>query len=732
MRECMKVAVAITADLWRQWRTGFNLFPGGNRLWFNPSSFGSILISAMISGGMFSAECPAALAQQPAGKNLTTPGASSAPDNASESKRRQQAYLKFLEARRLKGDAPRVNNRQLLEDAIKAYKETIQLDPDAAEPHIDLGELYFFYLSQRTLAEREGQEAVRLDPKNVGGHLLLARLYIYTARMENNPRSLYLDRAVQEYETVVELDPLHAEGWAFLSELYAMKNSLEKQILALEKWANAPLPTEQFFYQTVMSAELSPDRAYYQLSQLYLSRNRNREAIEAARHAYEANPDLADYARNLISILRVAGTSADEMRIYGQLIKTSNTPGLLLGYGSALIRAGRYNDAIDQLHEYVKQDGANASAIGLLALAQRRAGRRQAAVDTLKTGLAKVEIGTRIDLMLELAQTYEELGRNEDAIAQYEQAFDHFNGKGALTPASMPLFNEVVSRAAGVCRRMGNQTKLQSLLGRTRRLIDEHNPLVELVTIEGLREDGKRREALDLIQAGIRRFPDDRSLKFTEALTLSELNRSDESIELLTGMLTGRPENATDDASVHQLLSSIYLQNNQLREAEAEARKAVELNPDDVEGTIQLSSVLEKSGKKEAAEKGLRELLQQQPDNATALNNLGYFLLEQTTRHQEALALIEQAIAIEPVNGSFLDSLGWAHFKLGNLDKARENLEKAVNYSRRSATVYEHLGDVLQKLGRGAEARRQWEKALALSIHADETARLKVKLKDLR
>jgi tetratricopeptide (TPR) repeat protein len=670
------------------------------------------------------------LAQPPVGKSLTT---SANPDTAADSKRRQQAYLRYLEAQRLKGDAQRLrSNRQLLDDAIKAYKETIQLDPTAAEPHVDLGEIYFFHQSQRLMAELEGKEAVRLEPNSLGGHLLLARLYIYTARMENNPRSLFLDRAVREYETVAELDPQHAEAWAFLSELYAMKNSPEKQISALEKWANAPIPTEQFFYQTVMSAELVPDRAYYQLSQLYLDHNRNREAIDAARQAYESNPEASDYARNLISILRVAGTSADEMRIYNQLVKTANSPALMAGYATALIRAGRYNDAVERLREFVQQDGANASAVGLLALAQRRAGQRVAAVETLKAGLAKVESGTRTDLALELAQTYEELGRNEDAIAQYEQAFEHFSAKGALTPANTPLFNEVVSRAARVYRRIGNQSKLQSLLTRTRRLVDEHNPLVELITIEGLREDGKRREALELIQAATRRFSDDRSLKFTEALILSELNRHAESVELLSGMLKGHPENATEDAGIYLLLGSVHLQNDKLKEAEDAARKAIALNPDDPEASIQLSSVLEKAGNNDAAEKGLRELLRQQPDNATALNNLGYFLAERTTRYQEALKLIEQAIAIEPVNGSFLDSLGWTHYKLGNLEKARESLEKAASYSRRSATIHEHLGDVLQKLGRLGEARRQWEKALDFSIEAGETARLKLKLKDMR
>lgn len=688
---------------------------------------GLVLVMIVCGGNL------TAFAQQPTGKSLTNPGSPPATtDKAIESKRRQQAYLRFIEAQRLKGDGQRTQSLQPVNEAIKAYKDTIQLDPTAAEPHVDLGEIYLFYTAQRQLAEREGQEAVRLDPKNVGGHLLLARLYVYTARMENNPRSPDLDRAIREYETVTELDPQHAEAWAFLSELYSMKNNTGKQLAALEKWANAPIPAEQFFYQKLMNAELEPDRAYYLLSQLYLSKNKNREAIDAARKAYESNPEVSDYARNLISILRLAGNSDDEMRVYDQLAKTANSPALMIGYGSALIRARRYAQAVERLREYVKLDPANASAIGLLAMAQRRAGQRTAAVETLKGGLAKVEAGTRTDLILELAQTYEELGRNDEAISQYEQAFEHFTGKDALTPANTPLFGEVVNRLAIIFRRTGNQTRLQTLLARTRRLIDEHNPLVELITIESLREDGKRLEALEIIHAAVRRFPDDRSLKLTEAITLSEIGRYSESIDLLTAMIKGRPDDGTEDAGVYLLMSSVHLQNNKLKEAEDAARKAVRLNPDDVEAQIQLSSVLEKLGKNEAAEKGLRELLRTHPDNATALNNLGYFLLERSTNSQEALKLIEQAVAIDPVNGSFLDSLGWAHYKLGNPDKARESLEKAIIYSRRSVTAHEHLGDVLQKQGRLAEAKRHWEKALEHSIEANEIARLKVKLKDVR
>jgi tetratricopeptide (TPR) repeat protein len=683
---------------------------------------------------------PASAYQEP-GKTETKPSSPSPSPRQLEPQAKPQAepqdapkpaHLRYLEAQRLKGQAQRLRSARLFDEAIKAFKDTIQLDPLSAEPHVDLGELYFFYLTRRDLAEQEGMEAIRLDPKNVGGHLLLGRLYITQARSEKDPRSPNIDKAIRQYEKVAELDPSMAECWAILAELYQIKNDDDRRITALEKWSLAPLPNDTFFYRWLMNEELAPDQAYYQLSQLYLSRGKNQKAMEAARLAYESNQESNAYARNLISVLRTAGTSDDELRIYSQLVKTFFNPAVLIGYGSALVRAGQYEEAVRRLREYVKLDPSNASAVGLLALAQRRANQRLGAIETLKAALANVESSTRIDLVIELAQTYEELGRNEDAIAHYEQAFESFLGKGALTPVNAPLFNEVVNRLVRACRRVGNQSKLQSVLARTRRVIDEQNPMLDLIAIESLREDGKRREALQLAQAASRRRRDDRALKLTEALILNDLKRSDESLELLREMLKGTREDATDDASVYMIMSSVQMQGGDLKSAEESARKAIELNPDDSDALVQLSSVLDRAGRYDESENILRDLIKRNPGNATALNNLGYFLVERGEHYDEALKLIERAINIEPINGNFLDSLGWAHYKKGNLEEARAQLEKAMTHSHRNATIHEHLGDVLRDLGRENEARRQWEKALEYSIEADEIARIKVKLRDTR
>jgi tetratricopeptide (TPR) repeat protein len=96
----------------------------------------------------------------------------------------------------------------------------------------------------------------------------------------------------------------------------------------------------------------------------------------------------------------------------------------------------------------------------------------------------------------------------------------------------------------------------------------------------------------------------------------------------------------------------------------------------------------------------------------------------------EAVVLIRKALAFEPENGAFLDSLGWAYFKLGRVDEALAELLRAVKYTRRAdATIYEHLGDVYFRKGMLQEATREWDRALTL----DETNTiLRQKLDDLR
>jgi tetratricopeptide (TPR) repeat protein len=110
-------------------------------------------------------------------------------------------------------------------------------------------------------------------------------------------------------------------------------------------------------------------------------------------------------------------------------------------------------------------------------------------------------------------------------------------------------------------------------------------------------------------------------------------------------------------------------------------------------------------------EKDLRSIIKREPENAMALNALGYTLSDRTTRYAEAKDLIEKAHRLNPDDPAVLDSLGWVNYRLGNLDEAERLLRQALARFP-DHEVAAHLGEVLWAKGEQSEAREIWGKAL--------------------
>jgi len=113
------------------------------------------------------------------------------------------------------------------------------------------------------------------------------------------------------------------------------------------------------------------------------------------------------------------------------------------------------------------------------------------------------------------------------------------------------------------------------------------------------------------------------------------------------------------------------------------------------------------------AERDLREVLAQQPENAAALNALGYTLADRTERYEEAEVLIRQAYILQPNEPAIIDSMGWIAFRLGRLEEAEQYLRKAWAIDR-NPEIAAHLGEVLWSMGRREEAVRMWREAQAI------------------
>jgi tetratricopeptide (TPR) repeat protein len=121
--------------------------------------------------------------------------------------------------------------------------------------------------------------------------------------------------------------------------------------------------------------------------------------------------------------------------------------------------------------------------------------------------------------------------------------------------------------------------------------------------------------------------------------------------------------------------------------------------------------VAEKLGNLDQLEQDLKYIINLEPDNATALNALGYTLADRTSRLGEALDLIEKALKIAPKDPAILDSLGWVYYRMGKLKEALTLLEQAFELFP-DAEVAAHLGEVLWAMKNETQAKSVWRKAL--------------------
>ncbi|MEO9651038.1 MAG: tetratricopeptide repeat protein [Roseobacter sp.] len=127
----------------------------------------------------------------------------------------------------------------------------------------------------------------------------------------------------------------------------------------------------------------------------------------------------------------------------------------------------------------------------------------------------------------------------------------------------------------------------------------------------------------------------------------------------------------------------------------------------------------ERLGNWENAEADFRAALALNPSQPQVLNYLGYSLVEKQVKLDEALEMIEQAVAASPDSGYIIDSLGWALYRLGKYDQAVPHMERAVELLAIDPVVNDHLGDVYWAVGRYREAEFQWSRALSFSDQAE-------------
>ena len=171
------------------------------------------------------------------------------------------------------------------------------------------------------------------------------------------------------------------------------------------------------------------------------------------------------------------------------------------------------------------------------------------------------------------------------------------------------------------------------------------------------------------------------------------------------------------------------------------AEKLSETKPDKETVYFMRGAMYERLKNFDAAEKEFRKALELNPENASALNYLGYMFADRSVRLDEAQKLISRALELDPDNGAFLDSLGWVYFRENRLDDAEHALVRALSKSGigQDPTVHDHLGDVYLKLGKTKDAITQWQASLKEAetdaqsdMEPGELAQINKKLEDAK
>lgn len=160
-----------------------------------------------------------------------------------------------------------------------------------------------------------------------------------------------------------------------------------------------------------------------------------------------------------------------------------------------------------------------------------------------------------------------------------------------------------------------------------------------------------------------------------------------------------------------QLKARIHEEKGEITQAYSILSSLLDNNPDSIELRYSRAMLAETENRIQQAEQDLRHIINLKPDNALALNALGYTLANKTDRYREAYELIKQAHALLPDDPAILDSLGWVLFRMGETQKALGYLQQAMD-AYPDAEIAAHLGEVLWTLGRKDEARDVLRKAL--------------------
>lgn len=654
-------------------------------------------------------------AQQPSTKPDTASPAGPA-SNAPTKVDKAAAYYHFTMAHTYEEQMAAYGRSDLVSKAIEEYRLALEADPTSEYLSSGLAELYARTGRIRD-AVSEAQDILKRDPQNLEAHRLLGHIYLRSLgdMQGGNGSDSVLKLAIQQYEEIIKLDPKSVDDHIMLGRLYHADNQMKKAqdeeqtAIKLSPDSEEAVATLAMFYSEEGDAAKAADtlstipeanrsaKLYLMLGGTYDQQKDYKKSIDAYQHAIALDRDNLDAIRGLAEALMNDGQTAKALQQF-QVIADANP---------------------EDARTYVR-----------IAEIYRRQGKLDQALQSLKKAQSMVKDSDQISYGI--AEIYQAQGRYDDAIQQLQALLKSGESKtGNDEQDNRSIFLE---RLGTVYRDNNQEQQAVDTFRQMLSLGDDSAKRGYQELIDTYREAKDWQKATDVAKEATEKLPNDRDLKIVYASQMADMGQSEQAIQQVKSMLKGN----ADDRDIYVRLAMMYSRLKRWTDADSMLDKADQLStkPEEHQEIAFLrASGYERQKRYAEAEELFRKLIKEAPDNAAALNYLGYMMADRGENLDEALSYIKKAVDQEPANGAYLDSLGWAYFKLGKYDLAEDILLKASQHVMGAdPTVQEHLGDLYQKTGRLKLAAAHWERSVAewnktVAPEVDQDALAKVQKK---
>jgi tetratricopeptide (TPR) repeat protein len=586
---------------------------------------------------------------------------------------------------------------EMANKAIEEYRAAIDADPTSAYLTSGLAELYAKTGRIRD-AVIEAQDIIKRDPNNLEARRLLGRIYLRSLgdMQAGNGSQNVLKLAIEQYEQIVRLQPDSMDDHLLLGRLYRLNNDLQKAenefktAVKLQPGSEEAVTTLAYLYNELGDTSRAtqvlssvPDVArsaklYSALGYTYEQQKQYKNAIEAYRHAIELDRDNLDAIR---------------------------------GLAQNLLNDGQTDAALEQYKVIADANPEDAQTYVRIAEIYRKQGKFDLALENLKKAESMVQ--DSVEVPYNIAAVYQAQGRYDEAVQIMKDLLKKSEKPdNSYTQGEKSNRAVFLERLGTIYRDQGNNQAANEIF---RQMValggDDNEERGYQQMIDTWREAKEWQKATDVAKEAVQKVPKSIELKMVLAAQQADMGDADRALKDVRALLKG-------DASDRQVYITLAQMNTRLRrfsDAYQALDKAEQLStkPDDKEYVWFLrGSTFEREKRYAEAEEQFKKVLASDPEYASALNYLGYMLADQNTKLEEALGYVKKAVELDPANGAYLDSLGWAYFRLGKFEAAEENLVKASQKINTDPTVHDHLGDLYQKTGRLKLAATNWERAL--------------------